>query len=441
MQFLPSTWRRYGVDASGTGVRDPYNAADAVFSAARYLAAAGAARNLPAAIFAYNHSWAYVKSVLVRAGFFAGEPTALVQSVTELAAGDFPIQLSYDASYGGTPSGGGDGTAADVAHTAVATRPARPVRRPRRAVGAAPRRRPRPAPRRRRSSPTPHAAVVAVQDGTVVAIGYNRKLGHYVRLRNGFGDTFTYGNLASVSGWYPDAEGTRRLAGASSTRRRPGSHRGRARTGRRPPRAASPRPAPRRASCSPEPPRRVGRAHVAPACAAASATPLVVTLNLASSFTARSVFTPISVLDQATTPAAPPAVLAPITGTTERAGPPRVPPVPRSPQRRRRRRARSGRASRRATRRRPSLMAYFTGAFGIGPSQLELAPRRVGAHVLAGTILGRLAELAAARTSSSSSSPPVADARSTRGRSSTPGRSSARSSCTATAYSAPLLRP
>ena len=34
---------------------------------------------------------------------------------------------------------------------------------------------------------------------------------------------------------------------------------------------------------------------------------------------------------------------------------------------------------------------YFTGAFGLRPSQLELAPLRVGAHVLAGTILGRLA--------------------------------------------------
>ena len=64
MQFLPSTWRRYGVDASSAGVRDPYNAADAIFAAARYLAAAGAHHNLPGAIYAYNHSWSYVRSVL-----------------------------------------------------------------------------------------------------------------------------------------------------------------------------------------------------------------------------------------------------------------------------------------------------------------------------------------------------------------------------------------
>src|ERR1019366_7968320 len=43
MQFLPSTGKRYGVDASASGARDPYNAADAIFAAARYLAAAGAA--------------------------------------------------------------------------------------------------------------------------------------------------------------------------------------------------------------------------------------------------------------------------------------------------------------------------------------------------------------------------------------------------------------
>ena len=40
MQFMPSTWLRWGVDANGDGVADPWNPDDAVFSAARYLAAA-----------------------------------------------------------------------------------------------------------------------------------------------------------------------------------------------------------------------------------------------------------------------------------------------------------------------------------------------------------------------------------------------------------------
>jgi len=40
MQFMPSTWKTWGVDANGDGVADPYNPVDAIFSAARYLHAA-----------------------------------------------------------------------------------------------------------------------------------------------------------------------------------------------------------------------------------------------------------------------------------------------------------------------------------------------------------------------------------------------------------------
>ena len=64
MQFLPSTWRRWGVDASGDGVADPYDPQDAIFSAARYLDAAGARRDLRRAVFAYNHADWYVNEVL-----------------------------------------------------------------------------------------------------------------------------------------------------------------------------------------------------------------------------------------------------------------------------------------------------------------------------------------------------------------------------------------
>jgi hypothetical protein len=64
MQFMPSTWRAYGVDASGDGVADPYDPRDAVYSAARYLAAAGAATDIRRAVFAYNHADWYVNDVL-----------------------------------------------------------------------------------------------------------------------------------------------------------------------------------------------------------------------------------------------------------------------------------------------------------------------------------------------------------------------------------------
>ena len=43
MQFMPSTWLQYGVDALDAGYADPYNPVDAIFAAARYLRAAGAA--------------------------------------------------------------------------------------------------------------------------------------------------------------------------------------------------------------------------------------------------------------------------------------------------------------------------------------------------------------------------------------------------------------
>ena len=64
MQFLPSTWRRWGVDASGDGLADPWNPEDAIFSAGRYLDAAGYQKSPSRSIFAYNHAMWYVNDVL-----------------------------------------------------------------------------------------------------------------------------------------------------------------------------------------------------------------------------------------------------------------------------------------------------------------------------------------------------------------------------------------
>ncbi|HLX20791.1 MAG TPA: lytic murein transglycosylase [Gaiellaceae bacterium] len=71
MQFEPSTWMRWGTDANGDGVADPWNATDAIFSAARYLAAAGASSDLYRAVFAYNHADWYVNEVLDLADLYA----------------------------------------------------------------------------------------------------------------------------------------------------------------------------------------------------------------------------------------------------------------------------------------------------------------------------------------------------------------------------------
>ena len=64
MQFLAGTWARYGIDANQDGVADRWNPADAIVSAANYLAASGAPGDLEAALYAYNPSRAYVAEVL-----------------------------------------------------------------------------------------------------------------------------------------------------------------------------------------------------------------------------------------------------------------------------------------------------------------------------------------------------------------------------------------
>jgi hypothetical protein len=74
MQFMPATWKAYGVDGDGdrkADIMDPY---DAVPTAARYLCANGAGRGgaaLSNAIWHYNHSQSYVHGVLTLARAYA----------------------------------------------------------------------------------------------------------------------------------------------------------------------------------------------------------------------------------------------------------------------------------------------------------------------------------------------------------------------------------
>ncbi|MEU7486403.1 lytic transglycosylase domain-containing protein [Streptomyces sp. NPDC042319] len=68
MQFIPSTWARWGTDANGDGASDPNNIYDAALSAGRYLCAAGRDLSVQAdmnrAILGYNHSEEYLRTVL-----------------------------------------------------------------------------------------------------------------------------------------------------------------------------------------------------------------------------------------------------------------------------------------------------------------------------------------------------------------------------------------
>ena len=70
MQFMPSTWDRWGVDANGDGIADPWNPEDAIYAAARYLAASGGGQDIARAVLSYNHAQWYVNEVLQLAQSF-----------------------------------------------------------------------------------------------------------------------------------------------------------------------------------------------------------------------------------------------------------------------------------------------------------------------------------------------------------------------------------
>ena len=88
MQFMPDTWLRWGMDASGDGIADPWNAEDGVHSAARYLAAAEGRTDISRAIFAYNHAQWYVDDVLQLAALFgSGGDADVVFELDRMALG------------------------------------------------------------------------------------------------------------------------------------------------------------------------------------------------------------------------------------------------------------------------------------------------------------------------------------------------------------------
>jgi murein DD-endopeptidase MepM/ murein hydrolase activator NlpD len=186
MQFLPSSWETYGVDANGDGFKDPYNPADAIFGAARYLRAAGAATNVRGAIFSYNHSQAYVESVMLRAKLLGGTPSELLGAITGLTEARFPVHAKSHFSDGflQLPASGSNAPA-QIAGTTIYSEADAPV--------------------------------IAVQDGQVVQIGESAKLGHFVSLRDAYGNTYTYAKLGSVAQLYPVLRPHAAKAGDSAT--------------------------------------------------------------------------------------------------------------------------------------------------------------------------------------------------------------------------------
>ncbi|MFG1791904.1 lytic transglycosylase domain-containing protein [Nocardia sp. NPDC049149] len=75
LQFIPETWKRWGVDANGDGVADPQNIDDAALTAARYLCVSGgdltSEHGWQRALLTYNQSQSYLLTVRDRAAAYS----------------------------------------------------------------------------------------------------------------------------------------------------------------------------------------------------------------------------------------------------------------------------------------------------------------------------------------------------------------------------------
>ncbi len=141
MQFLPSSWKEWGIDADGDGKAQTDDPVDAICSAARYLAASGGESDIYDAVLAYNHADWYVREVLGYAREYERVPANLINSLTAMA----------------------EGTTTPVAGEARGAR------------------------------------VRAVLDGTVTKTGLAAGLGRYVVVRDAYGDRFVYSGLGRVT--------------------------------------------------------------------------------------------------------------------------------------------------------------------------------------------------------------------------------------------------
>src|SRR6202011_3197619 len=126
----------------------PYTPPDAIFAAARYLRAAGGASDIKSAVYAYNHSQAYVSSVMLRAQLLGGTPSELLGAITGLTEARFPVHARSHFSDGfPLAAAGRSGSTTSIPGTTIYSQAGAPV--------------------------------IAVQDGEIVQIGRSPTLGRY----------------------------------------------------------------------------------------------------------------------------------------------------------------------------------------------------------------------------------------------------------------------
>jgi len=108
MQFIPSTWAGYGVDADLDGAANPFDIFDAAAAAADYLCAAGG--NLTTldgqrrAVLAYNHSDAYLATVLSLEAVYARGVPGLTVPVLPSDPGPVPPPTAPPVNPGRPPA-------------------------------------------------------------------------------------------------------------------------------------------------------------------------------------------------------------------------------------------------------------------------------------------------------------------------------------------------
>lgn len=135
LQFIPSTWTSYAVDANGDGVASPFDIHDAALAAAHYLCLAGGDLHSLAgqrkAILAYNYSDAYLAEVLALARSYAtGTPlTAPLEGSIALPVpaptGDFTAPAAPGPAPAAQPGPGGS-----AARPRASARPTSAAHRP-----------------------------------------------------------------------------------------------------------------------------------------------------------------------------------------------------------------------------------------------------------------------------------------------------------------------
>jgi len=183
MQFLPSSWEAYGLDANGDGRKDPYNPVDAICAAAHYLKVAGGQKDLYGAILAYNHADWYAQEVLTYARAYGRIPSGLVGSLTGLTEGaHFPVAANARYSDEIAARAALDGSAAEARISSNAAE----------VISSSPN------PRGINIFAKKGSAVVAVNDGVVRKMGHSGKLGNFIVLEDTYGNRYTYAGLGKL---------------------------------------------------------------------------------------------------------------------------------------------------------------------------------------------------------------------------------------------------